>query len=256
MTDDTIRVEETDGRVRVTIDRPEAVNALTGEMFGRLRDRFEGFEERGSDVPDVVTIRGAGGNFSAGVDMGSVPEWAAMDPLDVRDALEGVHDALRAIEDLGAPVVAAMEGHVLGGGLELALACDVRIADETASVALPESDMGLAMDLGGPQKLPRFVGEGMTKYLIMTGRSIDADRAHQLGLVEEVHESAAFEDALEELEDDLAEKPTYVHDLAKRQVHAARPPHLDGELQRGIHHAIAAYHEDETQRRVAEFFDR
>jgi enoyl-CoA hydratase/carnithine racemase len=235
----------------VTIDRPGKANALNGEMFVALGETFEGFDPR---EVDGVTVRGAGGTFSAGVDMAGVPEWAEMAPLDVRDQLEPVHDALRAIEALDAPVVAALEGHVLGGGLELAVACDIRIASQTAAFGLPESEMGLAMDLGGPQKLPSFIGEGLTKYLIMTGETIDADRAHAAGLVEEVHDAEAFEAALADLEATLAEKPTYVHGLAKRQVHSARPPNVEESMQQAIHHAIAAYQEEETQRRVRDFF--
>lgn len=243
-------VEQTDGRGTVTLDRPEKANALTGEMFEAIGEAFVGFAE--TDV-DVVTIRGTGGNFSAGVDMSNVPEWGEANPRAVAEGLESVHDSLRAIEALDASVVAALEGYVLGGGLELALACDIRIADETARFGLPESKMGLAMDLGGAQKLPGIIGEGMTKYLILTGREIDVERAHDIGLVEERHDTESFEGALEELQSTLAEKPTYVHGFAKRQVHSARPPNLEEAMQQAIYHAISAYHEEETQRRVTDF---
>lgn len=248
---DHIRVEQDDGWATLTLNRPSKANALTAGMFDSLGNAFEKFA---ADEVDGVTIRGAGGHFSAGVDMSGVPEWAEMDPLDVRDQLEAIHDSLRAIEALDAPVIAALEGHVLGGGLELAVSCDLRIASRTAEFGLPESEMGLAMDLGGPQKLPSFVGEGLTKYLVMTSETIDADRAYDAGLVEELHDAETFETAVADLEATLAEKPTYVHGLAKRQVHAARPVNLDEAMQQAIHHAIAAYQEDETQKRVREFF--
>jgi enoyl-CoA hydratase/carnithine racemase len=114
--------------------------------------------------------------------------------------------------------------------------------------------MGLAMDLGGPQKLPSFIGEGLTKYLIMTSETIGAERAYEAGLIEELHDAKTFKSAVSSLEDTLAEKPTYVHGLAKRQVHAARPINLDESMQQAIHHAIAAYQEEETQSRVRDFF--
>ncbi|WP_226008207.1 enoyl-CoA hydratase/isomerase family protein [Natrinema salinisoli] len=247
-----ISVERSDGRATLTLDRPEKANSLTGEMFGAIGDAFAELDEDGIDV---VTIRGADGTFSAGVDMSDVPEWGAENPLAVRDQLESIHDTLRAIEGLDAPVVAALEGHVLGGGLELALACDIRIADESAQFGLPESEMGLAMDLGGAQKLPGFIGEGLTKYLVMTDRSIGAERAFDAGLIEELHATSEFETELRDLEDDLASKPAYIHGLAKRQVHSVRPPNLDEAMQQAIHHAIAAYQEEETQRRVADFFE-
>jgi len=251
MMPENITVEQDDSWMTVTLNRPSKANALTGEMFASIGTVFE---DVSADAIDGVTVRGAGGHFSAGVDMSGVPEWAEMDPLAVRDQLEGIHDSLRAIEALDAPVVAALEGHVLGGGLELALACDLRIASSTAEFGLPESEMGLAMDLGGPQKLPSFIGEGLTKYLVMTSETIDAERAYDAGLIEELHEPETFERAVSDLEATLAEKPTYVHGLAKRQVHSARPSNLDEAMQQAIHHAIAAYNEDETQERVGEFF--
>jgi enoyl-CoA hydratase/carnithine racemase len=222
---------------------------MTGEMFLAIGEAFETFAE---DPPSVVTVRGESGNFSAGVDMSGVPEWAEQRPLAVRDQLEAVHDAVRAVESLDAPVVAACEGYVLGGGLELALACDLRVAAPDATFGLPESRMGLAMDVGGAQKLPGMVGEGLTKYLVMTGESIDADRAFRSGLVEVLAADGEFEDELAALESSLAEKPTYVHGLAKRQIHGVRPDVETG-MALAIHHAISAYHEDETMARVTEF---
>jgi enoyl-CoA hydratase/carnithine racemase len=250
--DADVLVDREGDRVRMTLSRPEKANTMTGDTFVTLRETFEDLD--GSGV-DAVTIRGVEENFSAGVDVSDVPAWAEMNPLDVRDLLEPVHDAVRAVEALDAPVVAACEGYVLGGGLELALACDLRVAARSAEFGLPESKLGLAMDVGGAQKLPGMVGEGLTKYLIMTGESIDADRAHRAGLVEEVHDDPDFEAGLDALVDNLAAKPTYVHDLAKRQVHAARPLNLDEAMEQAIHHAIAAYHEEETLRRVGEFLE-
>ncbi len=252
MASEDIIVDRTADRVEITLDRPEKSNALTGGMYERLGDVFETLKD---EDPSVVTLRGADGNFSAGVDMSDVPTWGEMKPLDVRDLLEGVHDVLRTIESLDAPVVAVLEGHVLGGGLELAVACDIRIADTTARFGLPESTMGLAMDLGGAQKLPGMIGEGMTKYLIMTGETIDAERAYEIGLIEECHDPGSLEHAADELASTLESKPTYVHGLAKRQVHSVRPLNLDESMQQAIHHAIAAYNEPETKRRVKEFFE-
>jgi enoyl-CoA hydratase/carnithine racemase len=95
----------------------------------------------------------------------------------------------------------------------------------------------------------------MTKYLLMTGESIDAHRAYDIGLIEELHPPDAFEDAIADVAATLADKPTYIHGLAKRQVHAVRPLNKEEAMQQAINHAIAAYHEDEAQRRVTEFLD-
>jgi enoyl-CoA hydratase/carnithine racemase len=246
---DHVAVVREGDRVTVTLDRPAKLNALTGEMFAAIGESFEWFAE---DPPSVVTVCGTEGNLSAGVDMSGVPGWAEDRPLAVRDALETVHDAIGAIEALDAPVVAACEGHVLGGGLELALACDIRVAAPDATFGLPESKMGLAMDVGGAQKLPGMVGEGLTKYLVMTGKPIGAERAFRSGLVEVLAGEGEFESELSTIEDSLAEKPTYVHGLAKRQIHGVRPDVETG-MSLAIHHAIAAYHEPETMERVEGF---
>jgi enoyl-CoA hydratase/carnithine racemase len=247
---DHVTVAETDDWVTITLDRPATANALTAEMFVAVGDAVADLDHA---EMDGATIRGAGEHFSAGVDMGGVPAWGEMDPLAVRDQLEPIHGALRAIEAADLPVVAALEGSVLGGGLELALACDVRIASSGAEFGLPEAEMGLAMDLGGPQKLPGLVGEGLTKYLVLTSETIGARRAFEAGLVEELHDAPDFEAALEELEATLAAKPTAVLGLGKRQVHAARDGTVADGMQQAIHHAIACYQEGETQRRVAAF---
>jgi enoyl-CoA hydratase/carnithine racemase len=249
---DPVTVAEADDWVTLTLDRPSKANALTGEMFVAIGDAVADLDP--ADV-DGVTIRGAGEHFSAGVDMTGVPEWGEMEPLAVRDQLEPIHDALRQIEAADLPVVAALEGYVLGGGLELAISCDVRIASSNAEFGLPESEMGLAMDLGGPQKLPGFVGEGLTKYLVLTSETIGAERAFDAGLVEELHDADDFEAALADLEATLAAKPTDVLGLGKRQVHAARDGTVEDGMQQAIHHAIACYQEEETQRRVGEFLD-
>ncbi|MFC6731225.1 enoyl-CoA hydratase/isomerase family protein [Haladaptatus sp. GCM10025893] len=250
---ETILVERDAGRATVTLNRPEKLNAMTGETFVELHDAFREFADE--DL-DVVTIRGAGDHFSAGVDMAGVPEWAQQKPIAVRDNLEVVHDALRTIEGLDVPIVAAIDGYALGGGLELTLACDIRVASHRSKFGLPEANMGLAMDLGGAQKLPGMIGEGMTKWLIMTGKNIDAQRAFDVGLVEQVAAEGEFDAMVADLEDTLAEKPTYVLGIAKRQVHSARPSNLDEAMNQAIHHALTAYQEDETQRRVTEFLDR
>ena len=223
-------------------------------MYEELLDTFERFKE--DESLSVVTIRGAGEYFSAGVDVGPVPEWGETKPRTIRDQYEITHETLRTIESLGVPVIAAIDGYCLGGALELAISCDIRVAHADAQLGLPEANMGFSMDQGGPQKLPGMVGEGMAKYLVMTGSLIDGGRAHEIGLVQEVAESdETFEETVDSLEENLSEQPTYVMDSAKRQIHGVRPPNLDEEMERAIHHAILAYKEEETQRRVEDFLN-
>lgn len=250
MTYSTINVDESDGRATVMLDRPTKLNAMTFETFVELEDAFTKFQDH--DL-DIVTVRGVEGNFSAGVDMSNVPEWAERDPIEIRNDLERMQSAFRSIEALDVPVIAALEGYVLGGGLELAISCDIRVARTDAEFALPEADLGLAMNLGGAEKLPGLIGEGMAKYLVMTGRKIDAQRAYNSGLVEMFEPGDEFETTVTDLENDLAGKPTYVLGLGKRQIHSVRPLNLEEAMKQAIYHAIAAYGEEETIRRSLEF---
>lgn len=249
---DAITVEWADDRVRILLDRPDKRNAMTAAMFTGL---YEAVTDAAAASPAVVTLRGAGGDFSAGVDMSNVPDRHTERPLAVRDDLEAAHAMLRAIESLEAPVLAAIDGYALGGGLELALACDIRVASPDALFGLPEADYGLAVDLGAGQKLPGMVGEGMAKYLAMTGETITAERALEIGLIETLAPAGGFEEAVADLEGTLAEKPTYVQGMAKRQIHGVRPATMDVGMETAVYHAISAYHEEETQRLVEGFFE-
>jgi enoyl-CoA hydratase/carnithine racemase len=250
---DEISVESSDRGVTIVLDRPEKKNALTGTTFAEIGDAVETAVADGDT--GVVTIRGAGGDFSAGVDLNNVPEWIDQKPLEVREQLEEIHEVLDLLETVDVPVVAALEGYVLGGALELAISCDLRVATRDATFGLPESKLGLAINYGGAQKLPGLIGEGMTKRLIMTGENIDAGRAHEIGLVEELVDGDELDDAVTRLERTLAEKPRYVHGFAKRQVRSVRPPTVEEGMQQAIHHAIAAYQEEETQQRSLEALD-
>lgn len=162
----------------VTVARPDKLNALNDRTVGELGAAFA---ELGAD-PDVggVVLTGAGEKaFVAGADIG---ELSRMGPLDgVRTSRRG-QDVLRAIETLSKPVVAAVNGFALGGGLELALACHLRVAAENARFGLPEVKLGIIPGYGGTMRLARLVGRGRALELILTGEMIDAEEAYRIGL--------------------------------------------------------------------------
>lgn len=253
MSYDTISLEEAGGRARVVIERPEQLNTLSAQVFAELAEAFTAL---GTDPPDVVTLRGAGGNFSSGVDLTMAPDLVDASPLEARDMYEAIHEAYQAVEALDAPVIAALEGYVLGGAVELAASCDIRIAAADATIRMPESELGIPIDFGGAQKLPALVGESMAKYLTMTAKPIDVERAHEIGLIHEVAGPGEFEDTVTAMEDRLAGMPTYVHGLNKQMIHDARPTDWEAGMDRAIHYAIAAWQEDETVELVEEFLDR
>ena len=179
-----LKLEVADGSALLTVNRPDKLNALNASTLTELERAFLELHER-ADVRGVI-VTGAGEKaFVAGADIG---ELARMGPLDgVRVSRQG-QDAFRFLERMPKPVIAAVNGFALGGGLELALACHLRIASSRARFGLPEVKLGIIPGYGGTVRLPRLVGRGRALELILTGEMIDAQEAFRIGLVNRVEE--------------------------------------------------------------------
>ncbi|MGH7481027.1 MAG: enoyl-CoA hydratase/isomerase family protein [Longimicrobiales bacterium] len=177
-----LRIEAEEGLATVVVSRPDKLNALNDTTIDELRAAFESLAA--DDAVRGILITGAGEKaFVAGAD---VAELAAMGPLDGIATSRKGQDAFRFLERMGKPVVAAVNGYALGGGLELALACHLRVASENAKLGLPEVKLGIIPGYGGTVRLPRLVGRGRALELILTGAMIDAREAHRIGLVERI----------------------------------------------------------------------
>lgn len=181
----TLRYEVRDGAALVTLNRPERMNSIGGAMKDELRQAF--FElAREDDAVRAVILTGAGDRaFCAGAD---IKERAGQSlPLpEYHLRQKATHDLFRAIETFEKPVIAALNGVALGGGLELALCADIRIASSHATLGLPEARIGALPAAGGTQRLPRLVGAGWAKQLMFTCEHIDAEQALRIGLVNAV----------------------------------------------------------------------
>ena len=178
----TIRVDRAEGRATVVISRPDKLNALNAETIGELDAAFRELAE--DDTVGGLVVTGEGEKaFVAGADIG---ELAKMGPIDGIGVSRKGQDAFRLLERMGKPVIAAVNGYALGGGMELALACHLRIASEKARFGLPEVKLGIIPGYGGTVRLPRIVGRGRALELILTGEMIDAERALGMGLVNRV----------------------------------------------------------------------
>lgn len=185
-------LDKKDGILLVTINRPEVRNALNWETWEEIGQLVG--EINNDQSLKAVIITGAGDKaFAAGADLRWLLERPTIEALD-----PGAQGILTALENSIKPIIAAVNGYALGGGCELAMACDIRIASEKAKFGLPEPGVGVLPGAGGTQRLPRLVGKGKAKELIFTGDIIDATEAAQIGLVNKVvpHEqllAAAFE---------------------------------------------------------------
>jgi enoyl-CoA hydratase len=173
-------VSTEDGLTTVTVNRPDKLNALNEETISELAHVF-------TNLPDgtgAVILTGSGEKaFAAGADISELVEMTGVSAKEVSARGQVMMDA---IGRSGVPVVGAINGFALGAGLELALACNVRVASAKAKLGLPEVTLGIIPGYGGTQRLPRIVGEGRALEMILTGAMIDAEEAHRIGLVNRV----------------------------------------------------------------------
>jgi enoyl-CoA hydratase len=181
MTYDTLKITEADGIVTVTVSRPEALNALNSTFFSEMDDLVGSIAAR-SDVR-VLIITGEGKAFVAGAD---IAEMVDMDSAQGTQFSKAGQRTFRSLENLEIPVIAAINGFALGGGCELALSCDIRIASAKAKFGQPEVNLGLTPGYAGTQRLPRLVGLGDALYLLLTGDMISAEDALRIGMVQKV----------------------------------------------------------------------
>lgn len=219
-----VRSERRDGVATLTINRPDALNALNEEVVAQLQ-RF--FETAVTD-PEVsgIVIAGAGKAFVAGADIRFFVKHIEAQRVDrIVEFTRAGHALLDAIDRSPKPVVARVHGLALGGGLELALACDHIVASTRASMAFPETGIGIYPGLGGTQRTPRRIGTGLAKWLIYTGQPLSAEEALAVGLVDRVVPPQELDAAVREaLWGDLPERPRRPDEFASlERVFAAHP---------------------------------
>ena len=220
---EALTVEKPEGGIAVlTVNRPDKMNALNRAVrqgiFQALEDLREDEEVR------VVILTGAGDRaFIAGADIG---EFKDARPVEQYDAMEQ-GDIYKAVEDFPKPVIAMINGHCLGGGCELAMACDLRLASENARLGQPEVNLGIIPGGGGTQRLPRLVGEGRALRMILSGEPVKAEKAQEMGLVEEVTSPEDLREHTMTLARTMAAKSPLALRAAKESVLAARRAPLD-----------------------------
>lgn len=202
----------------VTLNRPEAANALSRDLVSTLARTFAELAAEiagGGDLRAVV-LTGAGDKaFCAGADLKERRTWTLDDTRVFLGEINALMDAVAAFPR---PVIAAVNGLALGGGFELALACDLRIAADTAELGLPEVRLGVMPGAGGTQRLARIAGVAVAKELTLTGRRIGAARAHELGIVSEVATSSALADASARLAGEIGGAAPLALAAAKRAI--------------------------------------
>jgi enoyl-CoA hydratase len=225
---------EKDGAVAiVTIDRPKVLNALNHETVGELHECFDNIKSDNS-VRCVIVTGGGEKAFVAGAD---IAELAQLDVISGRALCDRGQALLFKIENLPQPVIAAVNGFALGGGCELAMACDIRLASENAKIGQPEVNLGIIPGYGGTQRLPRLVGLGKAKQLILTGDPVTAAEAHRIGLVDEVCPQADLMTKAKEMAQKISSKAPLALRAAKESANMA----LSVDTETGCRHEASLF---------------
>jgi len=214
MTWETVELTYEEDVATLTVDRPDALNSLNVETLEAIE---EALAEAEREAVRALVVTGAGEKaFVAGADIAYMSE---LDSEEAQSYAELGHGVMDAVETFPAPAVAAVNGYAFGGGLELAMACDLRVAEAGAMVGQPEIGLGTVPGFGGTQRLPDLVGDEYARRLVYTGERIDAEAAHEHGLVGEVVEDAKARAA--ELAGELAEQPAFALRAAKEAINRA-----------------------------------
>ena len=209
---------EIEGKLaKLVLNRPKSLNALNGQTYEELLTCLERIEA--DDSIRVVILTGAGDKaFAAGADIAHMVQLSA---VEGRRLSERAHKVCRMMETMRQVVIAAVNGYALGGGCELSLACDLRIASEKARFGLPEVGLGILPAAGGTQRLSRIVGIGRAKEMIFTGKQIDAQEAWRIGLVNEVVPHEELMTRCEAVAETICSKGGFAVSMAKSAITAS-----------------------------------
>ncbi|WP_254764879.1 enoyl-CoA hydratase/isomerase family protein [Natrinema marinum] len=227
---DTVRLEWNDDVATLTVDRPDALNALNVET---LEAMGEALAEAADDARALV-LTGAGDAFIAGADIKYMQDLSAE---AAQDWGELGHDVADALEAFPAPTIAAVNGYAFGGGCEMALACDLRVASESALIGNTEIDLGIIPGWGATQRLPRLVGDETARRMIFLGERLDAESAAEAGLFGEVVPDEDLAEVAAELADRIAAQPAFAMQTAKRAINQG----LEGSQTSGLDYEKRAF---------------
>ena len=220
-----VLVEVKDAIGIVTVNRPDKLNSLSSEVRRNLAEAFEKFDN--DESVDVCILAGTKSKaFIAGAD---IKEFSKM-KIKNKEEMEKDWRITTVLSNMSKPVIAMIDGFCLGGGLELAMSCDMRLASDSSKLGQPEINIGIIPGAGGTQRLTRLIGEGRAMEMILTGRMIDAEEACNYGILNFVFEAEELESKTIEIANTIAEKSSFAIERAKKSVKAVAEMNLENGL--------------------------
>lgn len=251
---ETLRYGVHDGVATLELARPEKRNALTAQAFTELGDAAE--RAAGDPGIRVVVVRGQGPSFCAGIDIALLGQLAGTRGARFRTFVRTAQRPFEILAQMDKPSVAAVQGHAIGAGFQLALACDLRILTDDASLSILEVRFGLVPDLGGPHRLTRLVGPARAKEIIWTGRTVGSDEADRLGLANRVVVPEALGKETDAFVRELAASPPLPVSLTKALINRAEETPLETELEREAQAQATCIDSEDHREAVAAYLEK
>lgn len=249
---ETVNLEVQDKIAKLTITREKALNAINSQVLTDLESAITQIEN--DDKIRTVIITGAGEkSFVAGAD---ISEMVKLSPLEAREFLTRGQRLLDRIEQLKPITIARINGYALGGGLELALACDIRVASDNALVGLPEVSLGLIPSFGGTQRLTRVLGSGTAKYLILLGKRLDAETAFKLGIVNEVVPKEELDRSVDNIVKTLLKMAPIALTAAKNAIYMATQTDMISGQELEVNYAAMCFSTDDLREGMNAFLEK
>ncbi|WP_028325261.1 enoyl-CoA hydratase/isomerase family protein [Desulfatirhabdium butyrativorans] len=247
----TIRFEKKENIGYLTLNRPDVRNAISQEMIDEILDLLARID-RDAEIR-VLIVTGAGKAFMAGAD---ISELKKMKPMDVLRWNEGVVRINQGLEKLRQPVIAAINGPAMGGGMEMAISCTFRIMARSAKMALPEVKLGIIPGTGGTQRLPRLIGKGRAAEILLTGEIIDAETALKIGLVNQVADDGGVVEAAEKLAARIIVNAPVAVELTKDALEIGKDLPLEQAVQYSQKNCITCFSTEDMQEGMSAFLEK
>lgn len=247
----TIRLETKDGIGYLILNRPEVRNAFNREMIDEIRDALRHVDR--DHAIQVLIVTGAGKAFQAGADIAELRE---MKPMDILRWNEGIVRINAALEKLRQPVIAAINGPAMGGGLELAISCTLRVMAQSAKLALPEVKLGIIPGTGGTQRLPRLIGKGRAAEIILTGAVIGAEEALNMGLVNRVAPDTETLTVAEDLAGQIMANAPIAVEMAKDALETGKDLPLEQAVQYSQKNCVTCFSTEDMKEGTSAFLEK